>query len=419
MSRSRLVLLLLLTLLASALWAAPRNIILLIGDGMGPDIVTAAGAFQYGAQYHRFGGNKRLALEMLAGRYYATTYSTSGAGYDFTWQDGNAEYAKKGSTDSAAAGTALATGVKTYNGAISVDVHKNPLVSISELARKVGYKVGVTTSVFFYDATPACFAAHNAGRGNAREITHEILMITQPDVLIGAGNPDCVPAEQAYAAISKEDWDAVKAGKTPYRLIQKREEFQALAEKPATGKVLGLISPTAFSKSRNADGKGADAQYPTLAEMTLASLNTLANPQGFFLMVEGGAIDKFAHGNNLDATIGETLAFDDAVAATVRWIEAHGGWEANLLIVTADHDTGYLRNVKPNAAGALPTAAWGTDGKWGGHTNRLVPVFCQGKGSEAFNQYALRVRDFEHGLINVVDNTAVFQVMRTALPATR
>ena len=150
--------------------------------------------------------------------------------------------------------------------------------------------------------------------------------------------------------------------------------------------------------------------------MTQASLSALTNAKGFFLMVEGGAIDKNAHPNNLDATIGENLAFDEAIAATLQWIAAHGGWEENLLIITADHDTGYLNSVKPTAAGQLPTVQWGTDGKWGGHTNRLVPVYFQGKGSEAFVRYALKTTDFERGPVSVVDNTAIFQAMKSALP---
>jgi alkaline phosphatase len=205
--------------------------------------------------------------------------------------------------------------------------------------------------------------------------------------------------------------------------VQDRADFQALIAKPATGKVLGLFRNTYALKACNADGKSADPTLPTLTEMTQGTLNALANPTGFFLMVEGGAIDKNAHPNNLDATIGETIAFDDAIAATLQWIAAHGGWNENLLIITADHDTGYLNSVKPTAAGQLPTAAgqlptvvWGTEGKWGNHTNRMVDVFCMGAGSDRFAAYALTVNDFEHGLTSVVDNTAIFQVMNAALP---
>jgi alkaline phosphatase len=413
----RLWLVLAVLALATVLAAAPRNIILMIGDGMGPMIVTATGAYLYGTDYRAFGGTKRLAMETLAGHYFATTYSTSGQGYDSTWNGGAKDYPKSAATDSAAAGTALATGVKTYNGAIAVDGGQRPLVAITELARQAGLKTGVITSVPFFDATPACFAAHNGGRGNATAISHEMLLVTQPDVLMGAGNPDSAPADKAFANIRKEDWEAIKARTTPYQLVQDRAEFQALSTTPAPGKLLGLFRSPSPLKACNADRKSADPLLPTLAEMTRASLTTLANPTGFFLMVEGGAIDKNAHPNNLDATIGETVAFDEAITATLQWIAAHGGWAETLLIITADHDTGYLNSVKVTAAGQLPTVAWGTDGKWGGHTNRLVPVYCMGSGSERFAAYALRLQDCEQGLVSVVDNTSVFQVMKAALPA--
>jgi alkaline phosphatase len=72
--------------------------------------------------------------------------------------------------------------------------------------------------------------------------------------------------------------------------------------------------------------------------------------------------------------------------------------------------------VKPTAAGTLPAVTWGTDGKWGSHTNRMVDLYCMGKGSELFENFTLRVRDFDYGLVSVVDNTTIFQVMKAALP---
>jgi alkaline phosphatase len=407
----------LLLLLASALWAGPKNIILMIGDGMGPDIVAATSAYVYGADAAEFGGAKKLALQTLARHYYATTFSTNGTGYDFTWDGGKATYPLAGSTDSAASATALATGQKTYNGAIAVDDKGRPLVAITELARKMGLKTGVITSVLLFDATPAAFGAHNPGRGNATAISHEMFTVTQPDVLMGAGNPDAAAPDKAYANIMKDDWEAIKAGKTPWTLVQERADFTALIDKPATGKLLGLFRNSYALKARNADGKAADPALPTLAEMTKASLSTLANPRGFFLMVEGGAIDKHAHPNNLNATVGETIDFNDAVAATLEWIAGHGGWDDNLLIITADHDTGYLNSVKPTAAGQLPTVKWGLTGMWGGHTNRMVDVYTQGAGSERFAAYALTANDFLRGHATVVDNTAIFYVMKAALPA--
>lgn len=415
MRTNRLFTVFVLLLAALAALAAPKNVILMIGDGMGPDIVAAAGAYRYGAAHRAFGGDKRLALETLARHYFVTTYSTDGKGYDCGWAGGSVEYPKNGATDSAAAATAIACGVKTYNGAIDMDKAGRNLSSITEVAQQAGLKTGVVTSVLFYDATPACFAAHNAGRGNAKPITHEMLFGVQPDVLMGAGNPNGLK-ENPYAAIEEADWAAITGGKTPYALAQTRAEFLAAITTPAKGKLLGLFTGGVALAPRNADGKGADAAQPTLAEMTQAALTTLANPNGFVLMVEGGAIDKNAHPNKLDATIGETLAFDDAVAAVLTWIAAHGGWEENLLIITADHDTGYLNSVKPVAAGTPPTVAWGTNGAWGGHTNRLVDLYAQGVGSERFDAYALRTTDFLRGDAAIIDNTTIFQVMKALTP---
>lgn len=408
--------LLVLLVLSSGLRAAPRNIILMIGDGMGPDIVAAAGAYRFGADHWKFGGRQKLTLESLERHYYVMTGSGSGKGYDCTWNGGNRDYPKAGATDSAASATAMATGVRTYDGAINVDMEKRPLESITALARAIGLKTGVVTSVLFFDATPAVYAdAHSAGRGNMKEIIAEILTKSRPDVLMGAGNPDSAPAEAA-PLFAKEEWEAIKGGMSPFTLVQDRAEFTALVGKPTAGKVLGLFRSASALTARNADGRGADPTQPTLAEMTRAALATLANPNGFVLMVEGGAIDKNAHPNKLDATVGETLAFDEAVGAALEWIAAHGGWEENLLIVTADHDTGYLNSVKPVAAGTLPTVRWGTDGAWGGHTNRLVDLYCQGTGTERFGQYAVLAVDFERGVVPMVANTTIFQVMKDAFP---
>ena len=409
----------LLALIATAaIWAAPRNVIIMIGDGMSTDIIQATGAYLHGAEYHAFGGEKKLNMETLSQHYYVTTFSTNGKGYDTTWNDGNPEYVLANATDSAAAGTALSCGVKTYNGAIGVDAERRPVQSITELARLAGLKTGVITSVPFFDATPAAFAAHNTGRGNASSITHEMLMVSQPDVLMGAGNPDsATPAN--FNSISEANWTAIKAGETPYTLVQDRDEFLALIEQPAAGKVLGLFRSLSALKLRNADGKGASPAQPTLAEMTHASLSCLKNPQGFVLMVEGGNIDKQAHPNNLNAVIGETIDFDNAVGVALKWIADNGGWQENLLIITADHDTGYLNSVKPTEAGQLPTMTWGLTGKWGSHTNRLVDLFCMGVTSERFASYALKVKDHERGMIALVDNTDIFQVMRRALPVVK
>lgn len=404
-------------LLAAAVFGAPKNIILMIGDGMGPDSVYAAGAYKYGTAYHQFGGKELLVLETLAQQLYVTTYSADGKGYDATWNGGDREYVKRAATDSAAAATAMACGVKTYNAAIGVDMQKQPVASIIELAQQRGMKTGVISSVPFSHATPAAFAAHEANRNSYTAIAHDMLFEVQPDVVMGAGNPDVVPDGKGFTYLTKEDWGTLKAGKTPYQVIEAREDFVKLATNPATGKVFGLFRNVNCMTYCKADRKAADPALPTLAEMAAGTLATLDNPQGFVLMIEGGAIDWNNHANDIDGSIGETLAFDETVAIVLKWIAAHGGWEQNLLIITADHDTGYMNNVKATEAGKLPSVAWGTaGGKHGDHTNRMVPLFAQGAGSDVLLGFAKQVDDFERGNVQLLENTHIFQAMKANLP---
>lgn len=411
----RVLLLALCALLLSAAFAAPKNVIIMIGDGMGPDSVYAAGAYQFGQDYHVFGGKEKMTMETLSNSLYATTYSSEGHGYDFTWDRGNPDYVKTHATDSAAAATALATGVKTYNAAIGVDPQRKPLANMVEMAKKRGMKAGVISTVPFSHATPAGFAAHSVGRDSYTAITHDMLFNTQPDVIMGAGHPDGAQAGKEYEYITREDWNALRGGETPYALIQDRVEFQRLATEPRVGKIFGAFRNHFSMKYCNADRAAADPNLPTLAEMAAGTLQVLDNPKGFFVMIEGGAIDWCNHADDLNGSIGETLAFDETVDTVLKWIAAHGGWEQNLLIITADHDTGYMKSVQHTAKGQLPLVKWGPEGKWTSHTNRLVPVFYQGAGAELLTQAAKVADDFERGQIKYVDNTDIFKAMNAAL----
>ena len=138
-------------------------------------------------------------------------------------------------------------------------------------------------------------------------------------------------------------------------------------------------------------------------------------------MVEGGAIDHGHHLNDLNLAIGETLGFQDAVQAVVDWIEnprnTRGGWDNNLLIVTADHETGYLSRIEPKGKGVIPGHVYYSRE----HTNRLVGVWYQGSGMEFFQKYLKGLNDFERGAIQVIDNTEIHKVMEECLqgePAT-
>jgi alkaline phosphatase len=127
---------------------------------------------------------------------------------------------------------------------------------------------------------------------------------------------------------------------------------------------------------------------PTLKDLTLAAINVLDDdPDGFVLMVEGGAIDWANHSNLAGRMVEETISFNDAITAACAWVEANGGWDNTLVIVTADHESGGLagpdskRGLEPvvnQGKGQLPKLEWETSG----HTNSLVPVFAKGAGAE-------------------------------------
>ncbi|MHC5758411.1 esterase-like activity of phytase family protein [Nostoc sp.] len=175
-------------------------------------------------------------------------------------------------------------------------------------------------------------------------------------------------------------------------------------------------------------------ENPTLNDLTNAALDVLGkDPDGFWLMVEGGDIDWSAHDNNIDNLIGTTLDFDKAVGSTIDWIDNNGGWDENLLIVTADHDH-YLtldgnfptlvKNQGAEALTNLDTPAevghyWGSDPNvkygWGTHTNRPVPVYYQGAGSEVLNSlvgkgYNAYGSDIP-GIAGLNDQTHIYQTM--------
>ena len=183
----------------------------------------------------------------------------------------------------------------------------------------------------------------------------------------------------------------------PWTLIQTRAEFQALASSrtPGSLRVLGVAQAyTTTQQARGGDGQAApyvvprNAEVPTLTEMSPAALNVLDdNPNGFFLMIEGGAVDWAAHANQAGRTIEEEIDFNQAVEAVVDWVETNSNWDETLLIVTGDHETGYLLGpgsgpgtppvfnpVVNNGAGVVPGVQWGS----GNHTNQLIPFFAKG-----------------------------------------
>ncbi len=373
-------------------WAeAPRNVILMIGDGMGFGQVKAASLYAAGAE-------GKLPFEA----YYRG---------EMTTHSSDSHRTRDHATDSAAAATALATGHKTTNGRLSVTPDGRPLQTVLEILRDRGKWTGLVTTVPMTHATPAGFAAHSDSRGDYERIAADYFERSRPNVLFGA-----------YWADGKGVTEA-KALAAGYVVVRTRDELADFVQANGAKKTPGVFSAQhpsgpsgkrhleSFSPPPHLSGQFAAGQLPYefddanrqgapsitydtvphLAEMTSAALEVLARgPDGFFLMVEGGAIDWACHANHLERTVGETLAFAKAFQAVLDWM---GRRDDTLVIITADHECGGLWVVQPKGAGEYPDVFWASKG----HSGANVPLYALGPGAERFD--------------GVVDNTDLFSVM--------
>jgi alkaline phosphatase len=413
---------------------APKNVIVMISDGWGQNQIDATSYFMYGKKdrqaYTRF--PVQLAMSTYEVEKPADNCIPPAGGYDsaLAWSDFN--YVKYPcATDSASAATAMSTGTKTYNGYIGMDVNGVPQWNVMQEAKAQGKAAGVVTSVQLSHATPAGFVAHNISRNNYAAIANEMLN-SDIDVIMGTGNPDFddngLPAakgakyvgDAATWAALKNPTDGVLDGWT---LIQTREAFQDLAAGATPARVVGV--PQVYStlqQSRSGDGKAdpyvvpLTPTVPTLVEMTRAALNVLDNdPDGFVMMIEGGAVDWAGHANQSGRLIEEQADFDRAVDAVLAWVQANSNWGETLLIVTGDHETGYLTGpmdpanpawsaVVNNGAGQLPGMQW----NFGEHTNQLIPFFAKGDDGRWFKKAADQ-SDPVWGAY--LDNTEIAQVI--------
>lgn len=388
----------------------PKNIIYMIGDGMGYNHVAAANLYESGqTRYQVEGETDPGQLEELAGdpvqvyegddwNHLAMTTFQEGNSYDGqqAWSDHN--YVNENYTDSAAAGTAMATGEKTSNGSLGVNSDGEAMENTSERAKAQGKAAGVVSDVPFSHATPAAWAAHNPDRNDYHSIAHEMLH-GDLDVIMGAGHPFYDAdnerlAEPDYGYISEEDFAAVSTGDTDFEYFEEDADFQALAdgEVEEDTQYFGL----AQVESTLQHDRSGDSEVPydveqndvvdlaTMSEGALNALNT--DDDGFHLMIEGGAIDWAGHANDIARDIEEVQAFNDAVDVVVDWVEDNSSWDETLLIVTADHETGYLSGQDEElgwkalhgAAGEVPAHDYYS----GNHTNQVVPFFYKGAGSE-------------------------------------
>ena len=403
---------------------------LVIGDGTGDSEITAARAYAYGA------AGRLPGIDAIDRTASVTTWSRlPGSGLpDLV-------------PDSAATATAWATGARTYDGAIGVDLDGEARPSLLELVQADGLRTGIVTTARVQDATPGAQLAHVARRecrecrgpkattlqcpddalenGGAGSITEQILT-RRADVVLGGGGGHL--DERATAGKWKGATLRERAKDEGFRLPTDAKGLAALS--PASSPVLGLFAGgnlaarwTGPAATRTG---GADAPVrctpndarpdtqPTLRDMTTAALRLLddpAAPEGFFLQVEGASIDKAAHEADPCGQIGETVDLDEAVRAVLDFARGDG---STLVVLTADHGQssqiveggtttpGLTRSLLTEDDAVL-TLSYGTtkpDGtQW--HTGVQVPLAATGPGAE--------------GLVGVLDQTEIFTILRDAL----
>lgn len=312
----------------------PKNVILFIGDGLGLAHIYAAMTANGGS----------LFIQNFINCGFSKTYSSS----DYV-------------TDSGAGGTALACGVKTYNGAIGVDENKKPVRNIREMAEAKGMKTGLVSTSAINHATPASFLAHQVSRNNYEEIAAEFLK-SGIDVFIGGGIKFFEKRKDGRNLSSE-------LRNKGFKVLYKMEDIQQVK----SGKLAGLTA------------EEHDAPMPERGEILVPATQTAINilsqgNKGFFLMVEGSEIDFLAHNNSAPGVVNETKDLDRAIGAALAFAAKD---RQTLIIVTADHETGGMTiNEGNNKTGDI-TAKFSSPE----HTGVCVPVFAFGPGADQFGGF--------------------------------
>lgn len=310
----------------------PKNVILLIGDGMGvAQVFTGITANK---------GDLNLINMRSIG------FSMTQSADDYV-------------TDSAAGGTALSCGQKTYNGAIGVDVNKQPIQSILEIAEENEKATGLVSTSAITHATPAAFIAHQPNRSMYEEIAGDF-MNTDIDVFIGGGRD--------FFEKRQDNRNLLEELKTKgYKVFNSVDE----ASKVEEGKLAILTA-----KGHNPGYKDRGEMLPDATEKAIEILDG-ASKKGFFLMVEGSQIDWGGHQNNASFVGGEMLDFDKAIGKALEYAVNSRN---TLVIVTADHETGGMAIEGGDMKQGYVKANFTT----GHHSGLMVPVFAFGPGSEEF-----------------------------------
>ena len=328
----------------AALAKSPKNIIILIGDGMGVNQVQAA--------YTQNGGYLNMT-----NRCPITGFRRTNSANSYT-------------TDSAAGGTAIACGKKTNNGMVGMTPEGAPLLSIIKLGTLKGLSTGVISTSSLTDATPASFVAHQPKRSMQEEIAVDFLN-SDITLFIGGGRKYFEKRKDGRN-ISEE-----MTGKG-YKMLYNLDDAKHVTD----GKLGVLMAEDGLKQIK-------ERETDFLANATEIALEILDNnKKGFILMIEGSQIDWGGHDNNKERMIGETLDFDKAVAKALDFAERDGN---TLVLVTADHETGGVTISGGNYDKKEVSVKYNT----GGHSASPVPFFAYGPGAELFGGFKDNTASFD------------------------
>ena len=337
----------------------PKNIIFLIGDGMGINYVAASYLNDKNNPYKDF----------------------KSIGFSVT------QSADKLITDSAAGATVLATGYRTLNRYISIDSTGNPLKTIFQFAKEKGKSVGLVVTSSVTNATPAAFYAHIDDRGRETDIAFQLSQ-TELDLIIGGGKQFFLP--DVIGGSRKDDMNLIDSMQFRGWNFFEKFDGQSIA---VTDKVLCLLEKNGLKHSSD--------RYYTLGEMTKAALDNLSNNQnGFVLLVEGSQIDWAGHDNNQEYLLSEMKDFNSAIKIALDFAKKNG---ETLVVVTADHETGGMSIIGGDFDGNNLKIGFINKS----HSAGFVPIFSFGP-SEELLRGVLENYEIGRNLIHLVNPSVLF-----------
>lgn len=417
----------------------PKNIILMINDGCGISPIKAADYYTGTRQQY-----EDFPVQLWNCTHPTTTSAATNIvnswnnSYEsrLAWTDKKYFWKLNNGTCSGASATAIASGKKTYYYSLGVDVERNAMNSIARYAKSIGKSAGVATNAAFYDATPGAFFTNNIARENYSELSRQVIIESDADVIIGTGHPEYdkkaqkletpnydniggetmiqdlrntattyqIPSNSGWSTVRDIDKDGIP---DPWTFVEDSANLVKYMTGETPKRLFGLMPVASGLQFYRIGQNDLDSVrfddwnpgLPHLWQIGRTAINCLSkNENGFFVMIEGDFVDNGGHKGWSGRQIEEQISFNETVDSVIAWIEKNSSWDETLLIVTADHETGFVADetfredsillnhwqIKDNGVGNMPGMAYYSDS----HTNQLVPLFAKGVGAQALTRYA-------------------------------